>query len=67
MHADMKILWIGGSENMKKTITGTASDECISKSTRFRFREEENYEKAKMEIIEDFKKRHEGNLPDCMN
>ena len=66
MHASMKILFIGGSENMKKTITDTALQECISKSTRFRFRKEENYEKIRIEVINDFKKRHEGNLPDCM-
>jgi hypothetical protein len=67
MHAAMKILFIGGSNNMKKSIKEIASKECISKSTRVRYRKEESFEKVKQELIVDFKKRHEGHLPSCMN
>lgn len=67
MHAAMKILHIGGSENMKKSVTDTLSNGCVSKATRFRFRKEEDFEKIKNELIKDFKKRHEGQGPTCMN
>ena len=67
MHAAMKILFIGGSNNMKKTIEEISSEECISKSTRVRYRKEESFEKVKQELIVDFKKRHKGYLPSCMN
>ena len=67
MHAAMKILFIGGSNNMKKSIKEIASKECISKSTRVRYRKEESFEKVKQELIIDFKKRHKGYLPSCMN
>ena len=46
---------------MKKTVTDTALQECISKSTRFRFRKEENYEKIRTEVINDFKKTYGKN------
>ena len=67
MHESMKILHIGGSENMKKSVMEILSDGCVSKATRFRFRREENYEKIKNELIKNFKKRHEGHCPSCMN
>ncbi|WP_297592580.1 hypothetical protein [Nitrosopumilus sp.] len=66
MHQAMKILFIGGSENIKKTIIELSTNDCIRKATRFKYRNEENFEKTRLELIGDFKKRHEGNLPDCM-
>ncbi len=67
MHESMKILFIGGSENMKKSIEDASLKKDISKATRVRYRKEESFEKIKQELIEDFKKRHEGQLPSCMN
>ena len=40
MHAATKILFIGGSQNLKESISSIPSESCISKATRFRFREE---------------------------
>jgi len=67
MHETMKILFIGGSKNMKKSIEEAALDEGISKATRVRYSKEESFENVKQELIVDFKKRHEGHLPSCMN
>ena len=67
MHAAMKILFIGGSENMKKSITGALEKKCVSHATRIRFREEANFDQIRDELITDYKKRHEGNIPQCMN
>ncbi|MEX0863222.1 hypothetical protein [Nitrosopumilus sp.] len=66
MHKNMKILFIGGSENMKKSIEVDKSKECISKASRFRYKKDIDYEKSKNELIIDYKKRHEGKYPECM-
>ena len=66
MHAAMKILYIGGSENMKKTIENI-SEKCVSNATRFRYRKEKDFGRIKNELIGDYKKRHEGKAPECMN
>jgi abortive infection bacteriophage resistance protein len=66
MHKNMKMLFIGCSENIKKSIDEDKSKECISKASRFRYKEDEDYEKSKNELIENYKKRHEGNFPECM-
>lgn len=67
MHENMKILFIGGSKNIKKSIEETTSEKCISRASRFRYKKEENYEKISKELILDFKKRHEGKYPEYMN
>ena len=67
MHASMKILLIDGSQNMKKSITEALGKKCISKATRVRFKEERNFDKIKNKLVVDYKKRHEGNNPLCMN
>ena len=66
MHAAMKILYIGGSENIRKTIEGI-SEKGISNAIRFRYQKEKDFEKIKNELIADYKKRHEGKAPECMN
>lgn len=66
MHAGMKILHIGGSNNMRKAIT-SISERCVLDATRFRYSKEKDFEKRKKELITDYKKRHEGKLPECMN
>ncbi len=67
LHAAMKILFIGGTKNLKASILNAFSDRDISKATRIRFRKEENFERVSEELIIDFKKRHEGQPPSCMN
>ena len=66
MHAGMKILHIGGSENMRKAIE-SISEKCVLDATRFRYSKEKDFEKRKNELIMDYKKRHEGRSPECMD
>jgi len=66
MHAAMRILCIGGSENMRKTIEDI-SEKCVLDATRFRYGQEKDFEKIKNKLIADYKKRHEGKSPECMN
>jgi hypothetical protein len=67
MHESIKILFIGGSQNMKKSIIEALEKKCVSNSTRIRFREERDFDEIKNELITDYKKRHEGNIPQCMS
>lgn len=66
MHAGMRILYIGGSENMRKSIE-SISEKCVLDATRFRYSEEQDFEERKNELISGYKKRHEGKTPECMN
>jgi len=66
MHAGMKILHIGGSENMRRAIE-SISEKCVLDATRFRYSKEKDFEKRKNDLITDYKKRHEGRSPECMN
>ena len=66
MHAAMKILLIQGTENIRKDLESTLSNHCTSQATRFRYTISEQYQKIHEELIQDYKNRHEGKLPKCM-
>ena len=66
MHASMKILFIGGSENIKTSIQDKEKDPCISKATRVRYMQTGSYEQTTNDLIKDYKDRHEGKHPQCM-
>jgi len=65
MHISMKILFIGGSENMKTAIQHNTNP-CVSRATRVRYMQTSSYEKITDELIKDYQSRHEGKLPQCM-
>ena len=66
MHASMKILFIGGSENIKTSIQDKEKDPCISKATRVRYMQTGSYEQITNDLIKDYKDRHGGKHPQCM-
>jgi len=66
MHASMKILFIGGSENIKISIQDKENEQCISKATRVRYMQTLSYEQIADDLIKDYQDRHEGKLPQCM-
>ena len=66
MHTSMKILFIGGSENIKTSIQDKEKDSCISKATRVRYMQTGSYEQITNDLIKDYKDRHEGKRPQCM-
>jgi len=66
MHASMKILFIGGSENIKTSIQDKEYEQCISKATRVRYMQTLSYEQVADDLIKDYQDRHEGKLPQCM-
>jgi len=66
MHAAMKILFIGGSENIKISIQDKNGEPCISRATRVRYMQTASYEQITDDLIKDYQERHEGKLPQCM-
>jgi hypothetical protein len=66
MHASMKILFIEGSENIKKDIQDKNKDSCISNSTRVKYMKTTSYEQIRNDLIKDYQDRHYGELPQCM-
>ena len=66
MHASMKILFIGCSENIKISIQDKNGEPCISRATRVRYMQTTSYEQITDDLIKDYQDRHEGKLPQCM-
>jgi len=66
MHASMKILFIGGSENIRNSIEGKENEKCISRATRVRYMQTASYEQKADDLIKDYQDRHDGKLPQCM-
>lgn len=66
MHSTMKILFIEGTDNIKKAIEEKQTHPCITNTTRLRYIQTPNYEKIARDLITDYKNRHEGKIPLCM-
>lgn len=66
MHSAMQILCIEGTKNIKNTITGKFLQRYTSDNTRLRYMITEDFERISENMIRDYKNRHEGNLPLCM-
>lgn len=66
MHAAMKILHIGGSANMKNSISELLSRECTCDAKRFKYAAAENYEQTKDMLLKEYLEKHAGAMPKCM-
>ena len=66
MHSSMKILCIEGTENIKTSIIEKLSHPCVVDDTRFRYMKTSNYKKLTEQLIKDYRARHNGKLPSCM-
>lgn len=67
VHASMKILYIGIAQNLRTTLLDFISDPCIGKGQRFSFMVNRgSLENLKMDLLIDYKLRHNGKLPACM-
>ena len=66
IHASMKILFIGSSQNLRESMRGCLSDPCISKARRFSYAIIESADKVKEEILNEYRNKHGGRLPICM-
>jgi excinuclease UvrABC nuclease subunit len=67
MHASMKILYIGNStQNIKKSLIDCLSDPCVSKAKRFSYALTESSDKVKEQLLNEYRNKHNGKLPECM-
>ena len=66
MHSSMKILFIEGTGDIKKSIEEKKTHPCITNTTRLRYMKTPHYEKIEKGLITDYKNRHEGKIPLCM-
>ncbi|SRR5581483_3614470 len=66
MHVSMKVMYIGGSTNIRKTLLECLSDECMSKAKRFHYLLTPSYDQVKEQMLKEYSNKHGGKLPFCM-
>ena len=66
LHADMKILFIGTSENIRESLLGCLSNPCISKAKRFSYAITQSSDKINEQLLNEYRNTHKGKLPTCM-
>ncbi len=66
IHAGMKILFIGSGQNLKESMLGCLSDPCINKAKRFSYAVTATSDKVKEQLLMEYRKKHNGRLPSCM-
>jgi hypothetical protein len=67
IHASMKVLYIGMAQNLKKALQDSIVDPCLCKGQRFSYMvNHDSLDNLKMELLKDYKLRHNGKLPACM-
>lgn len=66
MHAAMKILFIGSSQNLRNSLLESLSTPCIDKAKRFRYMITESPDVVKAQILKEYIEKHDGKLPLCM-
>ena len=66
MHAAMKILYIGNTENLQNRLNETLKEPCTSDASRYCYFETSEHEQLKNDLIQEYLDKHEGKLPKCM-
>jgi hypothetical protein len=66
IHAGMKILFIGSSQNLRESMRGCLSDPCMSEARRFSYAIIESADKVKEQLLNEYRNKHSGRLPMCM-
>jgi excinuclease UvrABC nuclease subunit len=66
MHASMKILFIGNSHNLRKSLLECLSDSCLNKATRFSYTVTQSSDKIQELLLNEYRMKHSGQLPLCM-
>jgi hypothetical protein len=66
IHAGMKILFIGSSQNLRESMLGCLSDPCISNAKRFSYAIIESADRVKEQLLHEYRNKHKGKLPTCM-
>ena len=66
MHAGMKILFIGSSQNLRESLLECLSNPCISKAKRFSYAITQSSDKMNEQLLNEYRNKHDGKLPTCM-
>ena len=66
MHAAMKILFIGSAQNLRVSLLESLTMPCLEKAKRFRYVITDSETKTKEQLVQDYLKKHNGKLPECM-
>ncbi|MEM2160187.1 MAG: hypothetical protein QXN55_04460 [Candidatus Nitrosotenuis sp.] len=66
MHAAMKILYIGGSANLKESILKSLNAPCTRDSKRFKYAVLSDFERVGVQLLREYQEKHNGKLPKCM-
>ena len=66
MHTAMKIQFIGSAQNLQKSLLESLATPCLEKAKRFRYLITDLHEKTKDQLVQDYTKKHNGKLPECM-
>ena len=67
VHASMKILYIGSTMDLKRSLLESLSDPCVGKARRFSYLVTEKAEQVKDQMLKEYRESHGGNMPACMN
>ena len=66
MHAAMKILFIGATQNLKNSLLESLTIPCRSNAKRFRYMLTDSPDIVKQQLISEYLTKHEGKMPLCM-
>ncbi len=66
MHAAMKILYIGDSDNLRSSIDKSLSSSCVCEAKRFRYSAIAAHDKIREQLLAEYKEKHDGKMPRCM-
>ena len=66
MHASMKILFIGSSSNLRKSLAKSLSNSCLNKATRFSYAVTPSSDEIKVNLLNEYSSKHNGKLPICI-
>lgn len=66
LHASMKILIIGGSKNLRQSLTQDLTNPCINNNSRFSYAIVETADRIREDLLNEYRNKHDGKLPSCM-
>jgi hypothetical protein len=66
LHANMKILFIGNSKNLKQSLTQDLTNPCFNNNPRFSYAITETADKVILNLLDEYRNKHDGKLPSCM-
>ena len=66
LHASMKILFIGNSKNIKQSLMRDLTNPCFNNNARFSYAITETADKVRLNLLDEYRNKHNGKLPLCM-